>query len=572
MIHVSNLHGRSTMLVRLFCVAIVVATAPSARAYAQERPPAPQLKLDLRAPNGGRMSMAESIAIALARNPALTIERMRVDAANAAVQAERGTLEPVLNVSQGSYRRDNIVASRFYPTGLYIDSEHVSRVNVESKTLFGGSFTAGIDYRQLSSTSNIQTLSPQYSTNLVFSVSQPLLRDFGHGKSMSSIRLSEERARVAEQTFVLASARLIVQTEEEYWRWAFAREQVDVRRRSRDAAARLLAQTDTLFGAGKAAPSSVQQARAALAQREEDAVGAAADAESVEDRLKLLLRIDLASQLTPADRVAAAAAADPAPAIVPAAMTISRQAASLDPSASIESALRRRPELIALERERVQREIELTMARNLLLPRLDLSAQYMRSGMAGTPSTACVDPTALVCVPAGSDVAESIFATLTQPGDAFNSLFGSQLFDGWSAELKLQVPLGMRTAKARRTEAELKLAESRLRLEAARDEVVRDVREAVRQATTAQARYDAARQVATYARSQFTTARTQFDAGLASTFDVVRTQDDLDRASLEELKAQMELNIALSRVRLADMTVLDDHAIAGAPRATAGSK
>ena len=561
------------MLVRFFSVAVLLAIAPATEAFAQDRPPAtPQLTLDLQTPNAGRLSLSETIAIALSRNPALTIERMRVDAAAAATEAERGNMEPLLNVSQASLRRDNVVASRFYPTGLYIDSENATRVSVESKSFLGGTLTAGLDYRKLTSSSNIQTLSPQYSTNLVFGVSQPLLRDFGYDKAQTAIRLAEQRARVAEQTFVQAAARLISQTEEEYWRWAYAREQADVTRRSRDAATRLLTQADTLFGAGKAAPSTVQQARAALAQREEDAIGAAADADSAEDRLKLLLRVELTTRLTPTESVARSAAAGAPPAIIPAVATISRPAAPVDPRASIESALRRRPELIALEHEREQSEIELSIAKNLLLPRLDLNAQYTRTGMAGTPSIVCVDPTVPECVPAGLGVPESVFASLTTAGDAFDSLIMRNPFDGWSAELRLQVPLGMRTAKARRTGAELKLAESRLRLEAARDEVVRDVREAVRQAATAQARFEAARQVATFARTQFTTARTQFDAGLVSTFDVVRSQDDLDRATLNELKAEMDLNIALSRVKLADMTVLDDHPIAAPSRAAAGTK
>ena len=562
------------MLVRLLSVAICLAIAPATRAFAQDQPPpTPQVKLDLQTVSSGRMSLPDSIAIALSRNPALQIERMRVDAAAAGADAERGSLEPVLNVTQASYRRDNIVASRFYPTGLYVDSENSSRISVDSKTFFGGTVTAGIDYRKLTSTSNIQTLSPQYSANLVFGVTQPLLRDFGYKNTFSAIRLAEQRALVAKQSLVLNAARLISQTEEEYWRWTFAREQADVKRRSRDAAARLLTQADTLFNAGKTAPATVQQARAALAEREEDAVGAAADAETVEDRLKLLLRIDLTQPLTPTETVARSAPSGSSPAIVPAAAFVPPPAPSINPAASLASALQRRPELIALEHEREQREIELNMANNQLLPRLDLTAQYMRSGMAGLPSTVCIDPTAIDCVPAGTGVPESIFAAMTGPRDALDSLLTRHPFDGWSAELRLQVPLGgNRTARARRTEAELKLAQSRLQLETARDEVARDVREAVRQARTAQARLDAARHVATYARAQFTTARTQFDAGMVSTFDVVRSQDDLDRATLNELKAQMELNIALAHLRLADMSVLDEHPIAASTGAAAGTK
>ena len=560
------------MLVRFFCVAILLAAGLPSRAFAQN----PQVTLGV-PPDGADVSlgMTDAIARALARNPALTIERFRVDAANADTRAERGVaFEPHLNISQAAYRRDNIIASRFYPTGLYVDSENVTRVSVESKTLFGGTVTAGVDYRQLVSTSNIQTLSPQYSANLVFGLTQPLLRDFGYDAATTKIRLSQARARVAEQAFVQAAARVISQTEEEYWRWTFALEQAGVMRRSRDTAARLLTQADTLFDAGKAAPLSVLQARAALAQREEGVIGADADTESVEDRLKLLMRVDLATELTAAGTVTASGDASgvAAPVIIPAAVRMSRQTAPIDPVASLESALRRRPELIALQHEREQRQIEFDLARNQLLPRLDLTAQYTRSGMAGQPNTVCVDPTAIDCVPAGSGVPDSIFASMTGPRDAINSIFAGQPFDGWSAELRLQIPLGMRAARARRAEASLKLAESQLRLEAARDEIAKDVREAVRQATTAQAKYDAARQIAAFARSQFASARTQFDAGLVSTYDVIRMQDESDRASLNELKAQMDLNIALGRVRLADMTVLDEHSMAGAPRAAAGTK
>ena len=156
------------MLVRFFSVAVLLALVPATPAFAQDPAPAtPRLTLDLQSPNGGRLSLPESIAIALSRNPALTIERMRLDAAAASTEAERGNMEPLLNVSQASFRRDNVVASRFYPTGLYIDSENASRVSVESKTFLGGSVSAGLDYRKLTSSSNIQTLSPQYSTNLV---------------------------------------------------------------------------------------------------------------------------------------------------------------------------------------------------------------------------------------------------------------------------------------------------------------------------------------------------------------------------------------------------------------------
>jgi hypothetical protein len=61
--------------------------------------------------------------------------------------------------------------------------------------------------------------------------------------------------------------------------------------------------------------------------------------------------------------------------------------------------------------------------------------------------------------------------------------------------------------------------------------------------------------------SQFAAARTQFTAGLASPYEVLRVQDELDRAKLTQLRALMDLNIAVSGLRLADMTLLDQYGI-----------
>ena len=551
------------MLVRFIGLALLVATGPSA-SFAQG------------APSSVALSLQEAVDMALARNPALRVERLRSDAAQTEITAEHGRFDPLLKVSFGANRRDNVIASRFYPTGLYVDVERLARVSVESKTKIGSTLTVGFDLRRLESTSNIQTLDPQYSANLVFGFTQPLLRDFGPGASTARIRVAAGRAASAHQTLVQHVAHLIRETEEEYWRWTFAREQADLRQRSLDTATRLVAQVETLFDAGKVARTSVSGARAALAQRKEDAIVAVSEAATAEDRLKLRLQVDLTATLRATDSITAAntpagsASQASDVAIVPASLTATARAAQIDYAASLESALRRRPELIVLQRELEQREIELRLAANQILPRLDLNAQYMRSGMAGLPSAVCVDPTALVCVPAGSDVQASIFADQTRPGDAFHSLFSRYPFDGWSAELRLEVPLQNRTARAQRTGAALRLTEGQVRLQAARDEIVLDVRNAVRQADAARARIDAAREVVTATDSQFAAARTQFNAGLASTYEVLRVQDELDRARLTQLRALMDLNIAVSGLRLADMTLLDHYGIEieGPPAAT----
>src|SRR4029079_14457979 len=104
------------------------------------------------------------------------VEKIRIEQAREKVREEFGAFDPLVNLRGSAAKRDNIVASRFYPTGFYQDSEQSSGVSLEGRTYSGAKLTAGLDYKRLLSTSNTQTLSPQYSANFTVGVTQPLLR------------------------------------------------------------------------------------------------------------------------------------------------------------------------------------------------------------------------------------------------------------------------------------------------------------------------------------------------------------------------------------------------------------
>src|SRR4030095_4098589 len=89
-------------------------------------------------------------------------------------------------------RQKNFVGSRFYPTGLYIDTEQAQSVGYETKTPRGGRINVALDHRRLVYTSNIQALSPQYSATLNVTLTQSLLRDFGLDIGTTQIRVAEK--------------------------------------------------------------------------------------------------------------------------------------------------------------------------------------------------------------------------------------------------------------------------------------------------------------------------------------------------------------------------------------------
>jgi outer membrane protein TolC len=487
------------------------------------------------------LSLNRAVELAVERNPALVVEKIRLEQAREKIQEEKGFYDPLLNLQTSIGRRDNVVASRFFPAGFYVDDEQGYGVNLEAKTYTGGRFSLGLDYKKLASSSNTQTLSPQYSANFAFTFTHALLRDFGWGVNMTRIRVAEKGEAIAASNLSQRVAQLIRQVEEVYWSLVFLLDDLELKKKSLEIAKELLRRNQDLLRAGRVAPVSVTEALAGVAAREEGVITAESEVKKFEDRLKLLLHLDM-------DKVRPALSDRP-----------EREALLFDMEKSFERALKERPEIGALETELEQRELEQKFAANQTLPRLDLTAQYGMSGISGKPNPTCVDPTSIICVPVGNNVNDSIFAGQTRAKDAFDRFFTRSPFDNWSVQVKLQIPLWNRTAKAQLSEANLRLAETKTRLRVVRDQIAVEVRDAIRDTLTAWKRMEASRQTVRFLEEQLDGIRRRFEAGLTTSYDVLQVLDDLDKARSSENRAVMDYNVGQSKIRLAEGSLLEKY-------------
>ena len=487
------------------------------------------------------LTLGRAIELALERNPALTVEKIRLEQAREKILEEKGNYDPLFNLRNSIGRRDNVVASRFYPTGLYVDDEQGYGVGLEAKTYTGGRFNLGVDYKKLRSSSNTQTLSPQYSATFALTFTHALLRDFGLDVNMTRIRVAEKGENIAEYTLSQRISQLIQQVEEVYWSLIFLRQDLDLKRKSLGLAQGLLRRNEELLRAGRVAAVSVLEARAGVAAREEGVITAESEVKKFEDRLKLLLHVDLGKvNLTLLDK----------PGL---------EAVILDPERSLELGLKQRPEIQALQKEAEQREIEQKFAANQTFPRLDFTVQYGMSGLSGRPNKTLVNPSNPLLGAAGDSVTGSIFEGETHAKDAFDRFFTHNPFDNWSVELKLQIPLWNRTAKAQLSGANLRLAETQTRLRALRDQIQTEVRDTIRETLTARKRIEASRETVKFLEDQLEGTRKKFEAGLSTAYDILQVLDDLDKARTNENKAVMDYSVGQSKVRLAEASVLDKY-------------
>jgi outer membrane protein TolC len=370
-----------------------------------------------------------------------------------------------------------------------------------------------------------------------------LLRDFGRTITEARLRIAEKGAAVAENTLFTRVSQMIQRVEETYWNLTFVLKDVEGRQRSLDNAREFLTQNENLLRAGRVASVSVLQARAAVAERERDLITAQTTADQFKDRLKNLLWLELDTT-----ELVLTESGQPVP-------------TNIDLRGSIEGALQKRPEIRGLQRESEQRDLEVKYAANQMKPRLDLNAQYTAAGLSGKPNPTCLDPTSTLCIPVGSNVGGSILASRTGVRDAFTPLLSANPFESWSVELKFQMPIGNDSAKAQYEESTLRRLETGTNLAAMRDQVAVEVRDAVREAQAAQKRIDTSREAVTYVEDQLEGMRRQLEAGLVSSYDVLKSFDEVDKARTTELQAMMDYNVALSKIRLADASSFQQYNI-----------
>src|SRR5262245_54967975 len=86
------------------------------------------------------LTLRQAIELALERNQDLEIQKIRLEQAREQINERKGNYDSQINFRTLAGRHDNVIASRFYPTGLYIDTEQAQSVGYESKTTMGGRF------------------------------------------------------------------------------------------------------------------------------------------------------------------------------------------------------------------------------------------------------------------------------------------------------------------------------------------------------------------------------------------------------------------------------------------------
>ncbi|NOZ77708.1 MAG: TolC family protein [Acidobacteria bacterium] len=480
------------------------------------------------------LSLDEAYELALKNNLDLQVGRYDVARANAGILSKTGIFDPQLSAGlNGDWARSPAATQL---AGAEVTESRNTRFTLGLNTLLptGTALNVTTSASRGETNSQFFFLNPRWNTNLNVTIKQPLLNGFGTLVNRAGIVIARNNRAQSSAAFKLKVMDTLSQVENAYWDLVAARKAVAVKEESLKLAERLLDETRQRIKVGTSAPIDLVQPSATVAARRQALIAAKNVAGNAEDTLKALLGFD-----QPAEWNIHIKTAD------------TLQTASIRPglAASIEKALKHRPEvrqeLLALASIR----LNVKVARNQTLPRLDLQAGYGWNGLGG--NLTLVDRTT-------GQVIEKVPGGLH---DAYTQLLNRE-YPNWTMGITLGIPLGNHQAKANLIEQRFQLRQEEVRLESLKQTIIKQVRVAVRSLEDGAANIDAASAARQAAQKNLEAEETKFKNGLSTSFQVLQIQDDLAKAELTELQARAAYRKAIVGYRVATGLLLDDEHVA----------
>ncbi len=470
------------------------------------------------------LTLEDAILKAMRNNLNIAVEVISPDIAVAGLSRAQELFLPRLDISYGRDRTEQPSTWWLQATDTNIAKTENYRASVTQMIPTGGTMSVALSSFRSDSNQAFSIVNPYYNSRLQFDFSQPLLRDFGTKITRREILVAQTNVHISENQLKTVLAETIFQIQDAYWNLVYAIENLKVKQQSLQLGRDLLVKTEKEVEVGQTAPIEILNAEAEVARREADILQAEALVKRSEDILKTLINLEVEGDLNqikilPLDE----------PSFEP-------RTISLDEALGM--ALAKRPDLEVSRATIDARRINFNVAKNQLLPSLDLNLSYWSPGISGDRLIYLNDDPFTGIVVGTEEGSRS---------DAFRDAM-KFLYENWSIGLTLSLPLGDIISKANFAQARLELEQSEARLKNQEQQIYLEVSDAVRTLETDAKRVDAYRIARELAEQRLEAEMKKLNVGLSTNYFVLQYQEQLANTRSLEIRALVDYNISEGRI------------------------
>lgn len=474
-----------------------------------------------------RLTLEECVVRTMKNNLSVAIQELSPELAAANLSKAWEKYYPTLSFNFNQ-RETNTASYSWLESAESTQTKYNSVASSLSQAIpFGGSLNISLDSYKNETTQRFQTINPRYGSTLRFDFTQPLLQNFGYNISRKEIIIARNSLEISQAQLEKTLMDMIYSVEQAYWALSYAIDNLEVRRQSLKLAQELLEKNKRSVEIGTLAPIEVLSAQSEVATREADIIQAELAVKNAEDQLKTLMNMSQEEEkqytaIIPVDKP-----------------RFEQKTFQLEEALSI--ALANRPDLRSSQIELRTQQFNLSVARNQLLPQLNLNASYWSPGISGD-RILYLDDNPLTGVVVG-----------TIPGPRSDSIKDALDFKykNWSIGLSLNIPLGNVVSRASYAQAKINLEQALLNLKRQEQQALLEIKTAVRDVEANLKRVQAYRVARELQEQKLAAEEEKLKVGQSTNYTVLMYQRDLSNARVTELKAIIDYNISLANLERA---------------------
>jgi outer membrane protein len=458
-----------------------------------------------------QLSLEEAVKRALDNNVDIAVERYNPELSAQSVRGAEGYYDPFLFSTLNHLSSDTPGTSAISGGTVVNSKQDVWNFGASVPIPTGADFTVTFNNNKRDSNSSITSFNPLYNSSLGLNLTQPLLKNFLIDQPRTQIKISKKNREISDVQFRQTVINTLATVKNAYWELIYAIDNQSAAQKSLDLARKLLQENEIRVKVGTMAPLDVVSAQSEVAGREQGLIVAENALANAEDQLKRYIfpeddPVMWSTRIVPTDRPSA----EPMP---------------VDMEAAVKNALENRTDMIAARKSLEKDDMTLRLARNQLLPQVDLTAGYGTAGAGGTEL--------IRQPPFGGPVVSTI------PGgysDALSQVFGRD-FPTWSIGLQLSYAIPNRSQKASAAAAQISKDQALAAYRRLALQVAQEVRTAARGVESGFRSVTAATASRVLFEQRLDAEEKKFQAGMSTNFLVTQAQRDVATAEVTELRA-----------------------------------
>jgi len=476
-----------------------------------------------------RLSLRDAIVLTLENNSLVRIQETQVESAKVVLLGAHQPFDPQLTSSY------NVNSSSFPPTSMLQgtgtaavnSTTQIAQFNYSETFWTGTNIQAGLSSNNSFTNSSFNILNPFISSGLNFQFTQPLLKNGWRFANEAQLVIARRNLEQSQATFAAQVSNSILQAVGQYWAVVEARGNLDVAKRSLDAADASYKHDKRALELGALPPLDIYRSESQVASRRVQVIQGEYSLKQAEDALRMTIGADQDAYFEALD-LELTESTEP-----------EGELRTIDAATALQIALTKRPEIEATRDTLTIDDRRIRLAHNHLLPELDVTGIYVSNGVGGTQFNSM-----------GNKVTNS----------SLNQLFGFD-YPTYGAQLSLTLPVKNRGAKAELGSALVSRRSDLYGERQVREQVRLDVNNAVHQLEQARLGIAASKEALDLAKKNTAAEQRKYELGSGTVFFVLEAQTEEATAEQTLLQARVSYQLAVAAVDHATGELLEPYQV-----------